>query len=212
MATLALGVAGAAAGSSIGGSILGISATSIGFFAGSALGGILFPGLGVPDIVEEGPRLTDTKVQTSAYGEHLVRPYGTVRLSGNVIWASEVREAVQESNQDVGGKGGGGGSVTTRNYLYYRSFAIGICQGPITRIDKIWANTELIYDHFTGEKRFQFNEYAGNETQVADSVIESFEGAGNVPAYRGTSYVVFDDMLITEFGNQLPQISFQVTV
>ena len=35
-------------------------------------------------------------------------------------------------------------------------------------------------------------------------------GAANTPAYRGTAYVVFEELDLSEFGNRLPQISFEV--
>jgi hypothetical protein len=46
--------------------------------------------------------------------------------------------------------------------------------------------------------------YTGSETQTASALIEADEGAGNVPAYRGLAYQVFDDFYATLFGDQLP--------
>jgi hypothetical protein len=46
--------------------------------------------------------------------------------------------------------------------------------------------------------------YTGSETQTASALIEADEGAGNVPAYRGLAYQVFDDFFATLFGDQLP--------
>lgn len=208
MAQLALGLAGAAVGGLIGGP----AGARIGFIAGSALGGALFPGDGPPDQVNEGPRISDTRVQTSAYGQHLPQAYGTVRVSGNVIWASPIREVIQESQQSVGGKGGSSSNITSRTYLYYRSFAVGVCLGPITRYRKIWANTEVIYDYLTGASSYEHTRYLGDESQLADPLIEAFEGVGESPAYRGLSYVVFNDMLISNFSNAIPSLSFEVEV
>jgi hypothetical protein len=208
MAQLTLSLAGAAVGAYFGGPV----GARIGFAAGSLLGGALFPGDGPPDQVNEGPRLSDTRVQSSAYGQYLPKPYGTVRVSGNVIWASPVREVIQESSQSVGGKGGGGSDITSRTYLYYRSFAVGVCLGPITSYKKIWGNTEVIYDAATAESTYDHTRYLGDETQVADSIMESFEGVGNVPSYRGLTYVVFNDMLISNFANSIPSLSFEIEV
>src|SRR5690606_15900710 len=54
--------------------------------------------------------------------------------------------------------------------------------------------------------------YTGTEDQMPDPVIESFQGAGNVPGYRGYAYVVFDDVeLKPEDGNRIPaQWKFEV--
>ena len=35
-------------------------------------------------------------------------------------------------------------------------------------------------------------------------------GADETPAYRGTAYVVFEDLALGNFGNRLPQLSFEV--
>ncbi|HDP88549.1 MAG TPA: hypothetical protein ENN42_01090, partial [Thioalkalivibrio sp.] len=35
-------------------------------------------------------------------------------------------------------------------------------------------------------------------------------GAANTPAYRGTAYVVFEDLPLADFGNRIPQLSFEV--
>ena len=40
----------------------------------------------------------------------------------------------------LGGKGGGGGKVKTTEYLYYASFAVALCEGPITGIGRVWAD------------------------------------------------------------------------
>ncbi len=52
--------------------------------------------------------------------------------------------------------------------------------------------------------------YPGNEAQTADPFIAAKMGAANTPAYRGTAYVVFEDLALTTFGNRLPQLSFEV--
>jgi len=52
--------------------------------------------------------------------------------------------------------------------------------------------------------------YTGSLTQNADTLIESYEGAGNVPAYRGTAYAVFENFNITDFGNRIPNFTFLV--
>jgi hypothetical protein len=50
--------------------------------------------------------------------------------------------------------------------------------------------------------------YNGSETQNPDPHIESIDGVGNVPAYRGTCYVVFNQYTIPD-GN-MPQFTFEV--
>lgn len=41
-------------------------------------------------------------------------------------------------------------------------------------------------------------------------MIEAKEGAGNAPAYRGLAYVVFEHMAPADYGNRIPQLSFEI--
>ncbi|MEI4260682.1 hypothetical protein V8352_02780 [Roseovarius sp. D0-M9] len=53
--------------------------------------------------------------------------------------------------------------------------------------------------------------YAGTRDQLPDPKIEAVEGTGTVPAYRGTAYVVIEDLELSQFGNRVPQFTFEVT-
>lgn len=68
--------------------------------------------------------------------------------------------------------------------------------------EEVFRGTHSVMD----EIRF----YPGNETQIADTLIESFEGVGNVPAYRGTSYIVIKDLQLADFGNRIPNFEFEL--
>lgn len=52
--------------------------------------------------------------------------------------------------------------------------------------------------------------YPGNGSQQPDPLIESFEGAGNVPGYRHTAYVVIKDLQLADFGNRIPNFEFEL--
>jgi hypothetical protein len=52
--------------------------------------------------------------------------------------------------------------------------------------------------------------YNGRSDQLPDPVIEAIEGVGQVPAYRGTAYVVMEDLPLEQFGNRVPQFTFEV--
>jgi len=196
---------GGIVGGVIGFAIGGPTGAARGFMFGSAVGGIVMPGE-LPTI--EGPRLTDLRVQASEYGRPIPIVYGTVALQGNVIWAADIKEVRSETEQ--GGKGGP--SQTTVDYSYFGSFAVAICDGPVEGVLRIWAGPEkrLVYDGVTlegGAVRI----YKGDENQLPDPLIEQFEGAGNVPAYRGTCYVVFEDFPLAKDGNRLPFLTFEVS-
>ncbi|WP_203566198.1 hypothetical protein [Aurantimonas aggregata] len=142
MATLVLGAVGAAIGGSIGGAILGVSAATIGGFIGSAIGSVVESWIVsslAPTQRIEGARLDTLRITSSTEGAVITRLYGRMRMGGNIIWATDFREETKTTTQG-GGKGGGGGKVKTTEYLYYASFAVALCEGPITGIGRIWAD------------------------------------------------------------------------
>src|SRR5690606_1030152 len=93
-----------------------------------------------------------------------------------------------------------------------------ICEGPITAIMRVWRNNKLVYDARGNAwgatnngvflKRARF--YLGTWTQMPNPTLESLWGAGNVPAYRGTCYMVVPDEDLTELGGAVPQYVFEV--
>ena len=153
MATLALGIAGAAIGTGVASAaglaaswtFLGLSAAAWGWTIGSALGSYLFAP-DSPDI--EGARLGDLKIDSAGYGGAIPRVYGNMRLPGNLIWATEKLEV--EETEDIGGKGslfGGGGQQLTQ-YKYFLNACFGVCEGAHC-VRRIWANGQVIWDNST---------------------------------------------------------------
>jgi hypothetical protein len=77
----------------------------------------------------EGPRLASLKVTSSTAGAVVPRFYRRLRIGGNIIWTTDLRE-VMKTEEDVGGKGGGGEFEAT-TYTYHASRAVGLWEGPI---------------------------------------------------------------------------------
>ncbi len=207
MATLVLGAAGAALGGSIGGTILGVSAATIGGVLGTAAGSAVDSWIVsslAPTQRLEGARLDSLRITSSTEGAVIPRLYGRMRIGGNIIWATDFREEARTTTQS-GGKGGGGGKVKTTEYVYSASFAVALCEGPITGIGRVWADGKSM--DTTG---VTWNWYPGDESQTADPFIAARMGAANAPAYRGTAYVVFEELPLAAYGNRLPQLSFEV--
>jgi GTA TIM-barrel-like domain/Putative phage tail protein len=214
MATLALAVAGAAAGSALlpaGVTILGATLTGaaigaqVGAFAGSFVDRALFGASGRSRALD-GPRLTELRVTGSSEGAPIPRLYGRARLGGQLIWATDFEEEVVTTKQSGGGKGGAlGPQSKSVEYHYFASFAVALCEGEIAGVGRVWADgTELDLSTLTHRL------YTGSETQAPDSLIEAREGAGNAPAYRGTAYILFERLALAPFGNRIPQLSFEV--
>ena len=185
-------------------------------FAASYLANLLSPS---STVKQEGPRLNDLSAPKSSYGAGIPKIYGSVRVAGNLMWATNIREVVSQSGGG-GGKGGGGSTPETTTYSYYGTFAVLLGEGQIAGIKRIWLNSKLVYNiapdadidtynssiNFAGKLRI----YYGTSSQGQDSLIAATQGAENTPAYRGRSYIVFDDIPLEEWGNRLPTVSCEV--
>lgn len=191
MTTLVLGTAGALVGGAFGGSI----GAQVGWLVGSMLGNLIDP----PKI--EGPRRTDLKLQISEYGKPIPIVWGLGRLAGNVIDQTDL----QEHKETSGGKGG----PEVTKYTYSASFAILLCEGPIKGVQRIWADGRLIWSKNDGTD-MPCTLYLGDEDQDPDPTFEAIHGVGAVPAYRGMAYVVFADYTLTDFGDRIPMLEFEV--
>ena len=202
MATIALSAAGMALGGSIGGTVLGLSMATIGRAAGAAIGQRIDQQLlgGGSDVVEAG-KIDRFRITSATEGADVQRIFGRARVAGQVIWASEFRE---HSSTSGGGKGTPSTPKTT-TYSYSVSLALALCEGVVSRIGRVWADgTEIS----VGPLNMRL--YAGTMDQLPDPKIIAIEGAENTPAYRGTAYVVLEDLQLEEFGNRIPQLTFEV--
>lgn len=196
---------------------LGSAALGLGWQAGWLVGGLVGQALFGPRLPDqEGPRLSDLAVTSSAYGAPIPICHGTLRMGGNMIWSTGLIET--SATERVGGKGGSRGQRVT-TYSYRASFAIGFGEGPADQVLRIWADGKLILDRTGGMAtdqtvsrpglRMRF--HPGTETQLPDPAILAQEGAGNVPAHRGLCYLVFEDFDLTDFGNRIPQITAEIS-
>lgn len=210
MASLVLTGVGYAVGGPIG--------ALVGSFAGSFIDRKLFAPSPVNiNNTQEGPRLTDLFVTSSSEGAPVPRVIGRMRVSPQLIWATNFREVVRTVSTQTpvsgggGGKGGGGGeapstvTTTTTTYKYFVSFALGLCEGPIVGIGGVWADGKPL-----DLSRYNVRLYKGDETQGPDPKIAAVEGTGRVPGFRGLAYLVFEEMPLEKFGNRIPQISVEV--
>jgi hypothetical protein len=210
MATLALAAAGAAIGGALlptGVTLLGATITGatigsqIGALAGAFVDQSLLGASGSG--MRSGPRLSDLKITASTEGAPIPRLYGRARLGGQVIWATDIEE-----QRIVSGGGGGKGAPatpSTEQFLYYANFAVALCEGEITGLGRVWADGKEL-----DLADYDWRLHTGSEDQAADSLIVAREGADNAPAYRGVAYIVFERMPLQNFGNRLPQLSFEV--
>lgn len=197
MATIVLQIAGAAIGAAIGGPVGATIGRAVGAAAGYAIDRKLFS----KDQLVSGGRLENGLVLSAGEGSPVPRVYGRVQTGGQLIWATRFEEV--RSVKKSGGKGGP--ATRTESYTYFGNFAVAICEGPITRIGRIWADGREI-DRTSHEIRI----HHGHVGQQPDPLIEALQGSGNAPAYRGTAYAVFEGFPLADYGNRIPQIRFEV--
>ncbi len=204
MATILLSAAGAAIGGSIGGTLAGLSSVAVGRAVGATLGRVVdqrLLGQGA-QAVETG-KVDRFRLTNAGEGSAIAQLYGRMRIGGQVIWASDFTETTTVSGG--GGKGAPSTPQTTQ-YSYAVSLAVALCEGEITGVHRIWADGEEV-----AQTDLNISIYHGTRDQLPDPTIAAIEGADRVPAYRGTAYVVFDNLPLGQFGNRVPQFSFEVT-
>jgi len=190
MATLVLTAVGSAVGGPIGG--------AVGALIGQSVDHALFG-----PKRREGPRLVELAVQTSSYGAQIPKLFGTMRVAGTVIWATDLIESRASSRS-------GKGQPSTSTYSYAASFAVLLSARAILGVGRIWAEGKLLrgaagdFKTATG-----FRLHLGGEDQAVDPLIASAEGAAT-PAYRGAAYAVFEMLQLADFGNRIPSLTFEV--
>jgi hypothetical protein len=203
MATLVLSAVGASIGGAVGGSILGMTSAVIGRAVGATVGRMIdqrLLGAGSPSVPTG--RVDRFRLTSSGEGAAVGRIFGRVRIPGQVIWASRFLERVETTG---GGGKGGGARAASSQYSYSVSLALALCEGEAARVGRIWADGQIV-DRTTLNLRF----YPGSIDQLPDPKIEAVEGADKAPAFRGTAYVVFEDLELAAFGNRVPQFTFEV--
>jgi len=171
--------------------------------AGALAGGALDMALGGGGS-REGPRLGQLAVTTASYGDRLPRQFGRMRVPGTVIWATDLVEQSQNS-------GGGKGQPSVTTYSYSCSFAVALGSRPIAGLGRIWADGNLLRGEdgmlkVGGTMRL----HRGTGDQAVDPLIAAAEGSAQCPAWRGTAYVVFENLQLADFGNRIPALNFEV--
>lgn len=204
MARQVLPVIGAAVGAYFGGP----TGAQIGWTIGSLVGNAVDPQ------VIKGPSIGDMATQTSQEGVPRPIVYGvSPPMAGNI---TATGKPVIKKKRTQQGKGG----PVTESEVVYRTYAIGICEGPINAILRVWRNGSLVYDarstadpsmakqnaNFMKTARF----FLGSWTQNPSPDIEAALGASNAPYFRGTAYLVMANEDLTDLRGAIPQYMFQV--
>jgi hypothetical protein len=148
----------------------------------------------------EGTPLENARIPGAQEGAPVARVYGTARVGGTLIWATRFVEEVSEERS--GSKATG---PRVESFSYFANFAVGICQGPIAGIRRIWADGQEL-----NQVGLEIRIHHGSEAQDSDPLIAAKQGHDNTPAYRGLAYAVFERLPLDKFGNRIPVLQFEV--
>jgi hypothetical protein len=179
----------------VGGALGGAAGAAIGSALGRAVDSVALNGLAGARQV--GPRIPELRLSGAAEGAPMAAVFGRARVAGQVIWAARFKE------RWVDGHVGGSKGPRTTSAAYSLSFAVAVCEGPIDGVGRVWADGKAM--DMSG---VVMRVHTGAEDQAPDPLIAVVEG--DAPAYRGTAYVVFEDLPLAAYGNRPPQLSFEV--
>ena len=165
-----------------------------------------------------GAKLGELSSQTAKESEPRAIVWGRVRpIGGNLIHCqTPIKRMVKETTQSAGK--GGSSKKTTKVEHVFRTYAIGVCEAPITAYARIWRNNKLVFDGRgnawgaanNGVFLKAYRLYLGGWDQMPSPDLEAIWGVGNVPAYRGTAYLVALDEDLTDMSGAVPQWLFEV--
>ncbi|WP_343346211.1 phage tail protein [Sphingomicrobium sp. XHP0239] len=188
MATLVLQSVGSAVGGPLGG--------AIGALVGQQIDQRVWgPG------PRRGPRLGDLAVQGSHYGAAVPAIYGTMRVAGTIVWATDLQES-----EAVSGAKGQPDRIT---YSYNANFAIALSSRVKGSIGRVWADGKLLRG-VAGDLKVPgvMRVLGDGEARDVDPLIASVEG--QTPAYRDYLVVLFEGLELAAFGNRIPMLTFEV--
>ena len=203
-------LAATAIGAVVGGYFGGPQGAMFGAQAGYFVGSILDPIEGPDPISLHGPTLADLSVSSATYGRPIPIIYGTMRVAGNMIWATDliphsITAEIGAPGENAKAKKTGGnlqkhavgvplhylkkqnpgpGPVGFQTTTYYTaSFGMGFCEGEADVL-KIWMGGDILYDITQDDKTIQV---------TRQTTIERIALDGGITIYRGTPTQPADD-------------------
>ena len=144
----------------------------------------------------------DFQINSASYGEVVPEVLGTTRLSGNIIYYDDFTPHEHKTTTRTGK--GGGSKHTEITYTYTVACAIGLCEGPIQGIGKVWRDKE-IYDY--PNEKIELTAYKGDYGQAPWPYVLSKHPEKALP-YSGLAYMAG----VVDLGERgsLPQYNFEI--
>ncbi|BBE50909.1 hypothetical protein OYT1_ch1352 [Ferriphaselus amnicola] len=164
--------------------------------------GGLFGG-GGQNIATSETRLGAIRFQTSAFGYPIPILYGQNRISGNLIWYGNFTPIAHTTTQSAGGKGGGGGTSSNTTYTYTTGLMIGLCEGQVAGIQRIWQGKNVMT-----LAQARLTQYVGAPGQAAWGFLTT-SFAGQDLNYPNLAYVCSSNFDLGNSAN-LPNLSYEM--
>lgn len=146
--------------------------------------------------------IADFQINTASYGEVVPEILGTTRVSGNIIDYEDFTAHEHKSTTRTGK--GGGSKHTEITYTYTVAAAIGLCEGPIKGIGKVWKDKEVY--QYPNEK-IELTLFKGDYGQTPWPYMLSKHPDKALP-YSGLAYMAG----VVDLGDRgsLPQYNFEI--
>lgn len=135
-----------------------------------------------PNIVTRANKISTFTVNTAEYGTAVPEIYGTTRIGGNIIYYDDF---TAHEHKETHRAGKGGGKQTNITYTYSVATIIGLCEGQIAGIGRIWKDKE-VYNYPSEEVGLSL--FDGASTQAPWSYVAQHHPDKSLP-YGGLAYV-----------------------
>lgn len=152
--------------------------------------------------VTRADKISEFTVNTAEYGTAVPEVLGTTRLSGNVIYYDDFT-AHEHKETHKSGKGGGSKS-TSITYTYTVACILGLCEGEIAGIGKVWRGKE-VYTY--PNEKIELTAFLGTQTQEPWAYVVGNHPEKAMP-YKGLAYMAG----VVDMGDSasLPQYNFEI--
>lgn len=135
-----------------------------------------------PNIVTRANKISTFTVNTAEYGTAVPEIYGTTRIGGNIIYYDDF---TAHEHKETHRAGKGGGKQTNITYTYSVATIIGLCEGQIAGINRIWKDKE-VYNYPAEDVGLSL--FDGASTQSPWSYVAQHHPDKSLP-YNGLAYV-----------------------
>ncbi|MFZ5658776.1 MAG: phage tail protein [Pseudomonadota bacterium] len=157
---------------------------------------------GKTTIANTAPMIGAFRVQNSAYGLVVPIVWGQTRITGNLMWYGDFQAIPHTTTESNGGKGGGVETQTT-TYTYQAAVMVGLAEGHLAGIGKVWVDKEVKSLAECG-----LGLYPGTDAQAPWAYLSTYH-PDQALGYSQTAYVAAGPYRLND-NALLPQHSFEV--